>query len=139
MGAYRFSLPGCPPQKQVVAASCAGSCGTFLLKICAATVAGANARSPWLQILLTLISGVMPCVAAATKEVGAWFQFGLECACCLPGNEDELAVFLLDNGVRSLRHLQFADHPREWPGACYLEEIELEAVWALRGLREKSR
>ena len=58
---------------------------------------------------------------------------------CSPGNEDELAIFLLENGVRSLKHFQFADHPREWPGACYREEVELEAVWALRGLREKSR
>ena len=122
MGAYRFSLPGCLSQKQIVTASCAGNCGTFLLKICAATVAGANARSPWLQILLTLISGVMRCVAAAMKEGGAWLRLGLECAFCLPGNEDELAIFLLESGVRSLKHLQFEDHPREWPGACYREE-----------------
>ena len=125
--------------RQIMAASCAGNCRMFLLKTCAATVAGANARSPWLQILLTLISGVMLCVAAAMKEAGVWFQLGLKCAFCLQGNEDELAIFLLDNGVRSLKHLQFADHPREWPGACYREENELEAVWALRGMREKSR
>ena len=57
----------------------------------------------------------------------------------MQGNEDELAAFLLENGVRSLKHLKFADHPREWPGACHREEFELEAIWALRGLREKSR
>ena len=80
MGAYRFSLPGCPSQRQIVTASCAGNCGAFLLKICAATVAGANARSPWLQILLTLISGVMRCAAAAMKEAGMRFRLSLECA-----------------------------------------------------------
>ena len=80
MGAYRFSLPGCLSLKQIVTTSCAGNCGTFLIKISAATVAGANARTPWLQILLTLISGVMRCAAAAMKEAGTRFRLSLECA-----------------------------------------------------------
>ena len=56
------------------------------------------------------------------------------------GNEDMLAVFLAESGVLNNAHLEMAEHPREWPGAECFEEAELEAIWALKGLRpERSR
>ena len=56
------------------------------------------------------------------------------------GNEDMLAVFMAGSGVLNNTYLEMAEHPKEWPGAECFEEAELDAIWALKGIRpERSR